>query len=429
MINIGLLAEPRMSINLQNIRSTHVVVAGHIMAVLLLTSMCDFIKKENGLSRIVHPRGKQFAGSQSCSTCHRAIHDDHMLAPHFSTSSQAVEQTVKGSFQPGHNTLKLNQRLEIVMEQTPSGLFQAGFVDGFEVNKKPIDISIGSGRKGQTYLYWEGNELFQLPVSYYTPLETWCNSPGYPTDQILFNRKISGRCLECHGTYMKSEITTQGEAFDRSQMMLGVDCERCHGPAADHVAFHLKFPDESTAKHIVNPQKLSRQQRLDNCALCHSGLRENIKPSFSFIVGDTLDDFSSPGYALDTAAALDVHGNQYGLLTASKCFRMSGMDCSSCHDVHQKESNQLHLFSSRCMSCHKRGSDIFCKQPEVHGLVLSNNCIDCHMPALPSRQVFLQVPDTSKSTPDLVRTHLIATYESEVKLFLDKINKGHSENK
>jgi hypothetical protein len=33
-----------------------------------------------------------------------------------------------------------------------------------------FDYVIGSGGKGQTYLYWKGDLLFQLPVSYWTEL-------------------------------------------------------------------------------------------------------------------------------------------------------------------------------------------------------------------------------------------------------------------
>ena len=106
-----------------------------------------------------------------------------------------------------------------------------------------MDITLGSGRQGQTYLFWQENVLFQLPVSYHAPSDSWSNSPGYPTDQILFNRSVSARCLECHATYFKSGKPTDGnETFDRKQVMLGVDCERCHGPAARHVTFHLKNP-------------------------------------------------------------------------------------------------------------------------------------------------------------------------------------------
>jgi hypothetical protein len=385
---------------------------------------CDSIKSENSLSGIIHPSGQEFAGSETCVECHQTIVDSHSLTPHFLTSGSGTSETIKGSLDSGENVFVMNERLKVVMEKTPSGLFQRAFVDGTEVDSKPIDITIGSGRQGQTYLFWQDNALFQLPVSYHAPSDTWSNSPGYPTDQILFDRNISARCLECHSTYFKIGKTIGTvETFDISQVMLGVDCERCHGPAARHVTFHLKNPEESKAKYIINPARLNRKQKLDNCALCHAGIRNNIMPSFTYLVGDNLDDFSFPSNSADSAATLDVHGNQYGLLTSSKCFKMSEMDCSSCHDVHVKETNKLEVFSARCMNCHKEGSDAFCKQPAIFGLVLSKNCIDCHMPALPSRQVFLQSSGSVKSTPFFVRTHLVGIYKKQIESFLEKIDK------
>ena len=66
------------------------------------------------------------------------------------------------------------------MEKTPSGLVQRAFVAGNEVDKKTMDITLGSGRQGQTYLFWQDSTLFQLPVSYHAPSDGWSNSPGYP---------------------------------------------------------------------------------------------------------------------------------------------------------------------------------------------------------------------------------------------------------
>src|SRR6185295_17882311 len=136
--------------------------------------------------------------------------------------------------------------------------------------------------------------------------------------------------------------------------------------------FQSSHPDEKQAKYIVNPAVLNRQQKLDNCALCHSGIREMTRPSFSFVVGDKLDDYSLPDYELDSVAKLDVHGNQYGLLTASRCFKNSTMDCSSCHNVHRKEASSMELFSQRCMSCHTEANHNFCTQPLLPGLTLQS---------------------------------------------------------
>lgn len=172
----------------KNINNTHLVIAGHFVAFILLVSTCDYIKSEERLSGIFHPSGQEFAGSETCVKCHHSITDSHALTPHFLTSRPGAIETVRGSFDSSANVFVLNERLKVVMEKTESGLFQRALVDGTEVDRKPIDITIGSGRQGQTYLFWQDSALFQLPVSYHAPSDTWSNSPGYPTDQILLGR-------------------------------------------------------------------------------------------------------------------------------------------------------------------------------------------------------------------------------------------------
>lgn len=411
-----------MSFLKKRIRTSHLVITGHLMAVLLIVATCDFRSSETPLTGVVHFSGQEFAGAESCRACHASIVESHAHTPHFLTSAQADTATVRGSLHAGQNILVLSDRLRVVMEQSDSGIYQHGIVGGTEVEKKRMDIVVGSGRKGQTYLYWHGDALFQLPASYYTASDSWSNSPGYPPDRLVFDRSIPARCLECHSTFLRPEKSIAGiETFDRNQMMLGVGCERCHGPAADHVRFHREHPDTKEATAIINPANLNRQQKLDNCALCHSGIRENLMPSFSYMVGEKLEDYSFPSYPADSGATLDVHGNQYGLLLASKCFKNSNMDCSSCHDVHVKETNQLGKFSARCMTCHAPGSADFCKQPEIAGLDLEANCVDCHMPSLPSRQVFVRSAKDPKPVSFFARTHLIGIYDQKVEEYLQQL--------
>ncbi len=311
-----------------------------------------------------------------------------------------------------------------MLEHKNNAFFQTAYLNGQEYQSEPFDVVIGSGRKGQTYLYWDNGKLFQLPVSYYTPLDSWCNSPGYPTNFIRFNRQIPAHCIECHGTYAKVEDrsnTNNGDFFDKSQIIYGVDCEKCHGPAAEHVAWHQGHPDETTGKFILDARSMPRQRRLDACALCHAGIRDELQRAFSFKVGDTLDNYSVPAYNTDSVATLDVHGNQYGLLTSSKCFQQSQMDCSSCHNPHVNEFNSPKIFSQRCMTCHNEPSHNTCTMPATAGLVLGDNCIDCHMPNLPSQKIFLMLSNGSKTTPDLVRTHRIAVYAASTKDYLEKL--------
>ncbi|HZE85708.1 MAG TPA: cytochrome c3 family protein [Puia sp.] len=408
--------------HLKKIRRRNYVILGLFAIIYLCTTMCAPAAHTGKAAAIPDTDGKIFAGSASCISCHKSIYESHIGTAHYKTSKPASKEFIKGSFETGKNHFIYNKWMEVVMENKNGGYYQTAFMNGEQSQSERFDIVIGSGRKGQTYLYWNNGKLYQLPVSYYTPLDDWCNSPGYSTNYIRFSRQIPAHCIECHGTHAKAEVRPdEGTVFTKSQLVYGVDCEKCHGPGTEHIVFHTAHPGEKTGKFIIDAKLLARQQRLDACALCHSGVRDELKPAFSFKVGDKLDDFSKPAYNTDSMSTLDVHGNQYGLLTSSKCFRVSQMDCSSCHNVHVNEVNSPKLFSQRCMTCHTQAAHNTCTMPATSGLVLGDNCIDCHMPSLPSQKISLEFSNASKSTPDLVRTHRIAIYPGSVKAYLEKL--------
>ncbi|MEO6963703.1 MAG: multiheme c-type cytochrome [Puia sp.] len=404
---------------LQRIRKQNLTVLVIFMLVGLGSLCCAGFGSRQ--SHVNHAGDSQnpYAGSASCQGCHKEIYDTHILTAHYLSSRPPLGEYIKGGFSPSRNHFRFNKFTDVVMDKTDSGFYQTAYVNDVLFQREAFGMVIGSGRKGQTYLYWKDSTLFQLPISYYTPQNSWCVSPGYPSALIYFYKTIPPNCMECHASFVKTAPHPNGTvSFDSSTLIYGIDCERCHGPSAAHVAFHLKNPDEKIARFVINPKWLDRQQRLDACALCHSGFRKEKLPAFSFQEGDKLDDFSTATFNDKTNSALDVHGNQYGLLTASKCFKSSPMDCSSCHNVHRTELNDPVLFSSRCITCHQEKGPDTCTLIPPKGLVLRDDCVDCHMPLLPSKKIFLQMDDPSKSTPDLVRTHRIAIYPDITKKFL-----------
>ena len=401
-----------------------------VLVVFLLTKCIDKQKEETAEKSETpgaRPRAdwSQYAGSASCAACHKNVYEDHMKTAHYLTSQPASAKFIKGSFDSGKNSFVFNNRVTVMMEKQQDSFYQVAYLNGEEKHRRQFDIVVGSGTKGQSYLNWSKNALFQLPITFFTPAQQWSNSPGYP-DKVVFNRPITSRCLECHSTYVQtiSDSKAEPELFDRGRIVYGVDCEKCHGPAAKHVEFQKNHPTDTAGDHIINPRNLSRQQNLDLCALCHGGRLNKTKPSFGFIVGDKLTDYFSFDTVGRNVADIDVHGNQFGLLAASKCFQGSEMTCTSCHNPHKNEKGKLEVMSTRCRSCHSSEHGKLCKMTATIGSAINKNCIDCHMPKQASRSIAVLLQESRGPTPVLMRTHLIKIYPDETKKFLSRLKKG-----
>ncbi|HVF22764.1 MAG TPA: multiheme c-type cytochrome [Pyrinomonadaceae bacterium] len=343
------------------------------------------------------------ARDDECLSCHKNYHSYFTTAHHL-TSRLATRESILGRF---NDTLKTPEpELFYRLEAKPNGFFQTGVLgtppDTVSISQR-FDLVIGSGRKGQTYLYWgENDRLFQLPLSYWTALGSWVNSPGYGDRTLDFSRPVLPRCLECHASSFQPDANVANR-YQRANFVLGVSCERCHGPAAQHIALNSNPNAKPEQQAIVNPAKLPRERQIDLCGLCHGGVGVAKTRPFSFTVGNVLADHIQ----LEHPAAdepLDVHGNQLALLERSKCFKESNMTCSTCHDVHQPQRDAGY-FSDKCLQCHKvQNCGLFPKR----GRALIGKCVDCHLPNQSSNVIFSS-HDRVRITPK-VRNHWIKVY-------------------
>lgn len=262
---------------------------------------------------------------------------------------------------------------------------------------------MSGSRKGQSYLYWEDDRLYQLPVSYWAGLG-WANSPAYPDGRPNFERPVPPRCLECHATWFESVPDPLAvNRYRRSGVMLGISCETCHGAGQEHVRRERSPLRALMPPAIVNPARLPRERQLDGCALCHGGTAPLQTAPFSYVPGQPLEKRFDLWASPDTNT-VDVHGNQMALLERSPCFRSSKMTCATCHDVHREERDVAAL-SERCLACHTVQS---CGLFPRHGQALVGRCVDCHMPALPSNTVVAD--HLGRQVQVRVRTHWIKIY-------------------
>jgi hypothetical protein len=349
---------------------------------------------------------RSYAGDEACRACHAEIIEKYYKTAHKETSRAPSGESILGSFALHENILKTsNPNLHFRMESKPEGFYEtavSALPGGASEHTERIDIVIGSGRVGQTYLYWKGDLLFQLPVSYWTDLATWVNSPGYQDGTAKFERPVVPRCLECHVTYaMPVSPLASSNRYNPDTLVLGISCERCHGPAREHVESMTR---KNPGANIIRLAKLSRERQIEVCAQCHGGRRFPQAAAFSYHPGEPLDKY----YSLDQPnprAIVDVHGNQVALLQMSRCYQSStNFVCSSCHDVHQRQRDAS-AFSVRCLECHKPancGEYAKSKEKIVFG------CVDCHMPVQASNLIISN--SNGKQTRAMVRSHWIKIY-------------------
>jgi hypothetical protein len=360
------------------------------------------------------------SGDAQCLSCHKEQGEAYAHTAHRLTSQLANRESVLGSFQTGSNVLMIadpataaaDPGLYFKMEARPDGFFQtavAGWPGAFKSRSERMDIVIGSGVRGQSFLSWRKDQLFELPVSYWSAGGQWINSPGYKNGTMNFSRAVTPRCLECHATSIKAlSPDPLANHYERQSLRPGITCERCHGDAAAHMDLHTQ-PEKTTRpagagrEAILNPARFSRDRQVDLCALCHNGIRsEELAAAFTYVPGEALDKYLQPA---EIATRPDVHGNQVGLLKSSRCYLSSpGMSCSTCHDVHQPERTAA-SYSSRCLSCHQVES---CGMAKKMGPAIAGNCIDCHMPVQTTNAIVSET--AGRVIQPKMRNHWIKVY-------------------
>jgi hypothetical protein len=350
-----------------------------------------------------------FMGDSTCLSCH-ADKASYEGTAHRLTSRHPSRETIAGSFRSGENVMRTpNPKLHFRMHADSTGFYQTavlGQAPDTTSRTERIAYVAGSARKGQSFLYWKDDRLFQLPVSYWTSLGKWINSPGpaYVDGVANFDRAVAPRCFECHATYIEPRPDPSVvNRFTPGSAILGITCERCHASGKEHVTNERSPLHAFKRVAIVNPARLTRARQVETCAQCHGGIGTPITPPFSYVAGKPLGSYLHLPQPTGEVK-VDVHGNQVALLAQSRCFQASQMTCVTCHDVHRQQRDPKEL-SGKCLTCHQAQTH---KPVATQTTPLTGRCADCHMPLQSSQLIVSDLE--GKRERALVRTHLIKVY-------------------
>jgi Flp pilus assembly protein TadD len=285
------------------------------------------------------------------------------------------------------------------------------------VREVSVDYVLGSGNGWISYVHRTQNaNLLELPVSWYSENGGhWGISPGYDRpDHAGFSRQIFSRCLFCHNGYparaSSREVDPSGDdeaTIFPSDLPEGIDCQRCHGTGAEHMAAARQGkPIAAIKAAIVNPARLSPERQLEVCMQCHlettqsplpSSIRRFDRSVFSYRPGEPLENYI---VYFDQAAA-SGHGDKFELISAayrmrkSICFTRSGgqMTCIGCHDPHRALSRgEAEQKANRyCNACHQ-GRIASLTQLGRH--TARQDCAGCHMPQRqPTTAIHITITD------------------------------------
>jgi predicted CXXCH cytochrome family protein len=345
-------------------------------------------------------------------------------------TTEATPANIRGDFSGA--TLR-HAGVEARMDRGTDGSYRMTFAGpGSPPQTARVVRAVGS-RRYQQYLAVEGDTLWRLPVAYHIEEKRWFPmtgaflfSDGATVDDATrprfgggeFDRHVTrwnDNCVFCHNVAPNPGVDPSTGAFNTTVAELGIACEACHGPGAEHVranadpvrryALELGGGPDPT---IVNPSRLAPARAADLCGRCHGQrITADVGPFMThgdpFVAGDDLARYSAPlrrdtplrGDATAFAARFWDDGTprltayEYQGLLQSACAQKGALTCTSCHGMHEGDPRgQIRArfeganADRMCTQCHAAlAAPAAVGQHARHDPAGEGaRCVSCHMP-------------------------------------------------
>lgn len=385
-----------------------------------VTEQQDRVPEADFVARRPAKPSESYVGSEACRDCHREIsaqYDMHPMGQSMARVSSVISEVTgdqsKFSVPPEPGSPRFYQ-YEVIARGTElihrESAIQRGTDQVICQKDVVVSFSVGSGKRGKSYISNHEGVLLMSPMTWYTQGHRWDMSPGYDLKNLHFQRRIVDGCVQCHASRpAPSERSTH--LFEREPFHeLAIGCERCHGPGEAHVRYRQSDARQPGSHDpIVNPGKLEHGLGDAVCLQCHligeSRITRYGRSDFDFRPGDRVTDiwltFLRKGAGVDDRQTTEAV-SQVEQMLASTCYTMSEgkMGCVSCHDPHQVPAaeNRLNYFNGRCLDCHKPDSTGCSEKKETRD-AYDNSCVGCHMSSIKANDV----PHTSQTDHRILR--------------------------
>jgi hypothetical protein len=310
-----------------------------------------------------------YVGPQACAGCHATIYNSQIKTSMALTANRAPSSTVisshpdlKFSTGPFRYSIRSNSSGVLYQMDAPNKKLQALLAWAF-----------GTGRVGQSYLFTRQNNggFREARVTYFSTLQNLDFTParGFTSvrspEEAMYREVPPSEVKLCFGCHTTAAFTS--ERLDQENLFLGVTCEACHGPGAEHVTTMQSFAFSGTSfsgpTKIFNPTSLGPQDAVDFCGACHA-------TTWDVILSRTkgVSNTRSAPYRLQQ----------------SKCWGKGDarLLCWSCHDPHQQVRSEPESYDQVCLNCHASATPAQSAAAASHPAcpVATSKCVSCHMP-------------------------------------------------
>ncbi|MBZ5595169.1 MAG: hypothetical protein LAP39_23230 [Acidobacteriia bacterium] len=295
----------------------------------------------------------------SCVACHPA---EARSQPH-TAMAQALESTADCEILRANPQLTFRDGVYTfrIVREGDRSLYTV--TDGKETLTVPIAWAFGLGSAGQTYVYERNGTWYESRVSFYKQLRGLDLTMGAQDSTLKSVEEAAGRltsprgaqeCFACHST----NATHEGR-LEVNRLTPGVQCERCHGPAGQHVRAVKTGDVKGAAMQPLG--KMTTEELSDFCGQCHR--------TWSHVAANGPHNVNNVRF-------------QPYRLTNSRCY--DALDprirCVACHDPHRDVERRAASYDAKCLACHGAAKALAGGRPTKICPTGTADCVHCHMP-------------------------------------------------
>ncbi|AQT68102.1 photosystem I assembly protein Ycf3 [Anaerohalosphaera lusitana] len=368
-----------------------VSIAGLVLFSVVIVGISQF----RSLASNPQQTSKEYVGSSQCRSCHEKFYQlwapsyhGQAMRPYTKTFAQENLVDHEESIEVGSNNYRA------VIDGEPGHVLEVG-----PQGEKKYPILHAMGGKDVFYFLTELERGFLqvLPVAFDVQDQQWFDtaasavrhfSSGDEDEPLDWKNRaytFNTSCYGCHVSQLVKNYDPQTDTYNTQWQEPGINCETCHGPAAEHIrvceqAGQGDAPEDLKLVTVTQSRGYSAHQVNASCSTCHAKagpITAEFMPGDAFFKHYDLTTLEHPDYYPD---GRDLGENYtYTSWLMNSCVESSDLDCMYCHTSSGRYRFEGSQANDACIECHEEKADI-AKHSRHATETGVTECVQCHMP-------------------------------------------------